>query len=102
VTADTSRSENLIKYPLICSVSYFNLEGLSQARRQDLAAKEAKNQKEGHIFKIWYWTYAATEGPNVKWGGTDFKWEGRAPLASPLATALGSAHQCSQWRRDWF
>jgi len=24
--------------------------------------------------------YAATGGPNVKWGGTDFKWGGRAPL----------------------
>jgi len=32
--------------------------------------------------------YAATGGPNVKWGGTDFKWEGRAPLPPPLATAL--------------
>ena len=34
-----------------------------------------KNQKEGpktrrggHIFKILYWMYAATRGPNVKWG----------------------------------
>jgi len=24
----------------------------------------------------------------VKWGGTDLKWGGRAPLALPLATAL--------------
>jgi len=24
--------------------------------------------------------YAATRGQNVKWGGTDFKWGGRAPL----------------------
>jgi len=32
--------------------------------------------------------YAATRGSNVKWGGTDFKWGGRAPLAPPLATAL--------------
>jgi len=32
--------------------------------------------------------YAATGGPNVKWGGTDFKWGGRAPLAPPLATTL--------------
>ena len=32
--------------------------------------------------------YAATRGPNVKWGGTDFKWGGRAPLDRPLATAL--------------
>jgi len=53
---------------------------VGQARRQDLAARRAKNQKEGpktrrggHIFKILYWVYAATRGPNVKWGGTDFK-----------------------------
>jgi len=32
--------------------------------------------------------YAATGGPNVKWGGTDFKWGGRAPLAP-------------RWRRPW-
>jgi len=25
----------------------------------------------------------------MKWGGTEFKWGGRAPLASPLATAMG-------------
>jgi len=34
--------------------------------------------------------YAATRGSNVKWGGTDFKWGGRAPLATrwrrPCAT----------------
>jgi len=32
--------------------------------------------------------YAATGGPNVKWGGTNFKWGDRAPLAPPLATTL--------------
>jgi len=58
----------------------------SQARRQDLAAGGeteggAKNHKGGHIFKIQYWMYDATEGPNVKWGYTDCKWGGRAPLA---------------------
>jgi len=26
----------------------------------------AKKQKGGHIFKIQYWMYAATGGPNVK------------------------------------
>ena len=53
----------------------------NQTRRQDLAAGGDKNQKEGpktgrggHIFKIHCWIYAATGGPNVKWGGTDFKW----------------------------
>jgi len=28
----------------------------------------AINQKGGHIFNILYWMYAATRGPNVKWG----------------------------------
>ena len=32
--------------------------------------------------------YAATSRPNVKLGGTDFKWGGRAPLPPPLATTL--------------
>ena len=45
--------------------------------------------------------YAATGGPNVKWGGTDFKWRGRAPLTPPLATALvlSKVHNCTfaQW-----
>jgi len=63
-----------------------------QARRQDLAAGGAKNRrrgrKGGHIFKMQCWMYAATGGPNVKWGDTDFKCGGRAPLAPPLATAL--------------
>jgi len=40
----------------------------SQARRQNLAAEGAKNQKRGHIFKFQYWMYAATGGPNVIWG----------------------------------
>jgi len=48
----------------------------------------AKNRKVGHILNIQYRMYAATGGPNVKWGGTDFKLGGRAPLALPLATAL--------------
>jgi len=28
----------------------------------------AKNQKGGHILKMQYWMYAATGGPNMKWG----------------------------------
>jgi len=59
------------------------------------SSRGAKNQKEGpktwrgdHIFKILYWMYAATRGPNMKWGDTDFKWGDRAPLFPPLATAL--------------
>jgi len=30
----------------------------------------------------------SNRGSKMKWGGTDFKWGGRAPLAPPLATAL--------------
>jgi len=43
-----------------------------QARRQDLAAGgpktrwRGKKPEGGHIFKIQYWMYAATGGPNVK------------------------------------
>jgi len=58
-----------------------------QARRQNLAARGAKNQKGCHIFKILYWMYAATRRPNVKLGCTDFKW-GSGTTSPPLATAL--------------
>jgi len=64
-----------------------------QARRQDLAAEGAKNQKEwpktrrgGHIFKIQYWMYAATEGPNVKWG-------------APISNGGAGHHWPPRWRR---
>jgi len=71
----------------------------NQARRQDLAAGgpntrcRGKEPEGGHILKIQYWMYAATGGPNVKWGGTDFKWGSRAPLPPPLATALIPIYQ---------
>jgi len=46
------------------------------------------NQKGGHIFNIQYWMYAATGGPNVKVGSTDFKW--------------GTGHHWPpRWRRPW-
>jgi len=57
------------------------------------SSRVSKNQKErqkpagGHIFKIQYWMYVATKGPNVKWGGPDLKWE-PGTLAPPLAKAL--------------
>jgi len=38
------------------------------ARLQDLAAGGPKTRMGGHILKILYWMYAATRGPNVKWG----------------------------------
>ena len=47
---------------------------------------EPKTRRGGHIFKIQYWIYVATGGPNVKWGGTDFK--------------CGAGHHCPpRWRR---
>jgi len=50
------------------------------------------SSRGGHIFKIQYWMYAATRGPNMKWGAggqmTDFKW--------------GAEHHWhSRWRRPW-
>jgi len=47
-----------------------------------------KNQKGGPHFYNTVLDVCSNWGPNVKWGGTDFKWGGRAPLAPPLATAL--------------
>jgi len=68
---------------------------LNQARRQDLAAggpktrwSGPKTKREGHIFQIQYWMYAATGGANVKWGGSDFKSGGRTTLPP-------------RWRRPW-
>jgi len=46
------------------------------------------SSRGGHIFKIQYWMYAATVGPNVKWGvpisngGAGHHWP------PPLATTL--------------
>jgi len=66
---------------------------MTQARRQDLAAGGVKNQegpknrRGSHIFKIQYWMYAATRGPNVKWGAPILN-GGPGTTAPPLATAL--------------
>jgi len=67
---------------------------LIQARRRDLAAGGgqkpkggSQNQKGGNILKIQYWMYAATGGPNEKWGAPISNGV-RAPLAPPLATTL--------------
>jgi len=75
----------------LISVDYTYVE---QARRQDLAAGGAKNQKEGpktrrgrHIFKIQYRMYAATGGPNVKWGAPILN-GGSGTTGPPLATDL--------------
>jgi len=55
----------------------------AQARRQDLAAGGGKNQIEGPHFLNTVLDVCSNRGPNVKWGGTDFKWWGRAPLPPP-------------------
>jgi len=69
---------------------------LIQARHQDLAAGGPKTRRGGHIFKIQYWMYVATGGPNVKWGGTDLKWGAgdHCPLAGDsLALILNIVHE---------
>jgi len=48
----------------------------------------AKNYKRGHIFKIQYWMYAATGGPNVKWG-------------APISYGGAGNHWPHRWRRPW-
>jgi len=48
----------------------------------------AKNQRGGHIFKIQYWMYATTGGPNVKWG-------------SPISNVGARHHWPPHWRRPW-
>jgi len=62
----------------------------------DVSGRGAKKQTEGpktrrggHIFTIQHWMYAATGGPNVKWGG--------APISN------GGAGHCwaPRWRRPW-
>ena len=68
-----------------------------QARRQDVAAgwpktrRRGQNQKGGHIFKIQYWMYGATGGPNVKWGAPISN-GGSAPLSPPAGDGPG-VHQ---------
>ena len=66
---------------------------VGQACRQDVAAGGAKNQewpktrRGGHIFKIQYWMYVATGGPNVKWGAPISN-GGGGTTGPPLSTAL--------------
>jgi len=47
-----------------------------------------KTRRGGHILKTQYWMYAATAGPNAKWGALISNGGGRAPLPPP-------------WRRPW-
>jgi len=46
--------------------------------------------------------YAASGGPNVKWGGTDVKWGVRAPLPPPLATDLSTVVARAVCMRDLY
>ena len=62
----------------------------AQARRQDIAAGGPKTRREGHILKILYWMYAATRGPNVKWGGHRFQMGGPGTTGPPAGD--GPAH----------
>jgi len=102
-TSNASHDQCLIVAHMEHTLSLYNFDTTQagdicwwkQARRQNLVAGGTKKQKEGpksrrggHIFKIQYWIYAATGGPNVKWGGTDFKWG-------------GGHHWASRWRRPW-
>jgi len=95
----------LNRISILCGSVYSLLDsGWIQACRQDLAAGGAINQKEGpktrrggHIFKIQYWLYAATGGPNVKWGG-GHHWHPRRRrpwlnLFSTQSTLLWTAHR---------
>jgi len=55
---------------------------LKQARREDFVAGDQNAQGGQHFLKTILDVCSNR-------GATDFKWEGRAPLAAPLATALG-------------
>ena len=78
----------------------------AQARRQDLAAGEAKNQdgpknrRGGHIFKMLYWMYAATRAQNVEWWGTYFKWVA-GHHCPPLAMDLTGHPRGGMMRSTW-
>ena len=56
-----------------------------------------KTGRRGHKFQIQYLMYAATEGPNVKWGGIDFKWgvTTGSPAVDGTALAFFSAEKLS-------
>jgi len=63
-------------------------KGNIQARRQDGAARGAKNQKGGSHFKNTVLDVCSNRCAKREMGGTHFKWGGRAPLAPTLATTL--------------
>jgi len=94
---------NLTKYTLFLTSQYdviltfgVGLAKFAADPSPGCSSRGAKNQKEGpknrrggHIFKIQYWMYAATGGPNLKWWSTDFKWG-------------AGHHRPPRWRRTWF
>jgi len=66
--------EVLVSVLQVTKPLYVRLQGAPQAGLSPgFTSRGAKNQKGGHIFKIQYWMYVATGGPNVKWEGADFK-----------------------------
>jgi len=65
------------------------------------SSRGAKNQKGGHIFEILHWMYAATRGPNVKWGAQAPRvprWRRPCPVTRPRDTSQFS--QRPQRRRS--
>ena len=56
----------------------------------------AQNQKGGHIFKIQYWMYVATGGPNVK-GRRQFQIGEAGTTGPPLATSLVPPEICQSF-----
>jgi len=72
-----------------------------QARRQDLAAGGAKNQKGGAHFKNTALDVSSNQGAKREMGGHGFQIGGRTPLPPPLATALGSGQTNLPGGRQW-
>ena len=73
-----------------------------QARRQDFAIGGSKEQKGGgHIFKYDIGCMQQPEGQT--WNGGDrFQMGGRAPLAPPLAKAMGWTYKSEDSGRQRF
>jgi len=61
-----------------CSLSrernYTKIRFLNEPLSDSPALSPGFSTRGGNLFKIQYWMCAVTGEPNVKWGGTDFKW----------------------------
>jgi len=62
---------------------------VSQARRKDLAAGGAKNQKVGPHFQNTVLDVCSNQGSKREMGGHQFQMGGRAPLAPSAGDGLG-------------